>query len=400
MKTQQLALLVVAGVALGGAGLYVRSRQAAGFQQSKASLGAPVLGKFDASTIQGLRITAGTNQLNLVKSGDNWTVKERGGYNANFASIQDFVRKLVDLKATQPVSVGPSRLAALELTAPDKGPGVLVELLGADGKASRSLLLGKKVNKESKGDDAFGGGSWPIGRYVQVDGKLDSIAMVNEVLANAEPKPDDWLEKDWIKVEQPVAVSVTHPAATNSFALIRTNEFASWSLAEAAPTEKLDTTKLGSFGTLLSSPSFDDVVVDPKEEALSFAGGTKAVVKTAAGWTYEFQVGKAQEADRYPFRFTVAAELATQRVPGKDEKPEDKEKLDKEFAEKLKKQQDKLAAEKALSKWTFLTSRWSIDPFFKNRSELFEDPKKDDPKPAAGGADAPVFTAPNLPGAN
>jgi hypothetical protein len=45
MKTQQLALLVVAGVALGGAGLYVRSRQAAGFQQSKASLGAPVLGK-------------------------------------------------------------------------------------------------------------------------------------------------------------------------------------------------------------------------------------------------------------------------------------------------------------------------------------------------------------------
>jgi hypothetical protein len=103
---------------------------------------------------------------------------------------------------------------------------------------------------------------------------------------------------------------------------------------------RLSLFRLLSFGTLLSSPSFDDVVVDPKEEALGFAGGTKAVVKTAAGWTYEFQVGKAQEADRYPFRFTVAAELATQRVPGKDEKPEDKEKLDKEFAEKLKKQQD------------------------------------------------------------
>ena len=400
MNTRQLALLVVAGVALGGAGLYVRSRQAAGFQQSKAALGAPVLGGLDVAAVQGLRITAGTNQLHLLKSGDNWTVRERGGYTANFGSIQEFVRKLADLKVTRPVSVGPSRLAALELTDPDKGPGVRVELLGADGKAVRTLLLGKKVNKESKGDDPFGGGAWPIGRYVQVDGKIDAISVVNEVLANAEPKADDWVDKEWIKVEQPVFVSVSTPDGTNGFTLSRTNEFSSWSLADVKAGEKLDSTKTGPYGTLLSAPNFEDVVADPKDDVLGFAAPIKATVRTAGGWTYDLQVGKAQEADRYPVRVQVSAQLVTERTPGKDEKPEDKAKLDKDFAEKLKKQQDKLAAEKAFGKWTYLASRWSLEPLLKGRKDLFEDPKKDEAKPAAGAGETPAFTLPTLPGSN
>jgi hypothetical protein len=141
MKTQQLAILVAVGLALGGAGLYVRNQQSAGYRQSSAQLGGALLQGVDASTLTGLRITQGTNQLNILKSGNDWTVKERGGYAANFGTIQDLVRKLVDLKATQPIQVGPSRLPILELVAPDKGPGVLVELLGADCNTSRSGLL-------------------------------------------------------------------------------------------------------------------------------------------------------------------------------------------------------------------------------------------------------------------
>ena len=159
MNTKQLAILVAVGLALGGAGLYVRNQQSAGYQQSSSQLGGAVLPGFDASALSGLRITQGTNQLNILKSGDDWTVKERGGYPANFGSIQEFVRKLVDLKATQPVQIGPSRLPILELIAPDKGPGVLVELLGADGKTTRSLLLGKKHTK--------GGGQEDPGRVVR-----------------------------------------------------------------------------------------------------------------------------------------------------------------------------------------------------------------------------------------
>lgn len=388
MNTKQLAILVAVGLALGGAGLYVRNQQSAGYRQSSAQLGGVLLAGLDASSIAGVRITQGTNQLNLLKSGNDWTVKERGGYPANFGSIQDFVRKLVDLKATQPIQVGPSRLPVLELVAPDKGPGVLVELLGADGKTAKSLLLGKKHTKNGAQDDGgFGGmgGGWPVGRYVMVDNKIETTALVNEPLANAEPKPDQWLEKEWFKVEQPLSVTLSHPDATNSFTLTRTNEFSEWTLVDAKPEEKVDTAKTGAFSSLLSSPSFDDVIVGPQPAALGLDAPVQAKIRTAGGWTYTVKVGKAQDGDRHPVQFTTEAQLVTQRTPGKDEKKEDAERLDKEFAEKLKKQQEKLAAEQARGKWTYLVSKWSIDSLLKKRSELMVEAKKDD---AAGAPDA------------
>jgi hypothetical protein len=393
MNTKQLAILVAVGLALGGAGLYVRNQQSAGYRQSSAQLGGALLSGFDASALSGLRITQGTNQLNILKSGNDWTVKERGGYPANFSSIQEFVRKLVDLKATQPVQVGPSRLPVLELVAPDQGPGVLVELLGADGKTARSLLLGKKHTKgggqEDPGMGGMGGG-WPIGRYIMVDNKIETVALVNEPLANAEPKADQWLEKDWFKVEQPVSVTVTHPEATNIFSLTRTNEFSEWTLVGAKAEEKVDTAKTGVFSSLLSSPSFDDVIVDPQAGALGLDKPLEAKIRTANGWTYTVKVGKAQEGDRYPVQVTTEAQLLTQRTPAKDETKEDTEKFSKEFAERLKKQQDKLAGEQARGRWTYLVSKWTIDSILKNRSELMVDPKKDAAPDNADALSAPV----------
>jgi hypothetical protein len=369
MNTKQLAILVAVGLALGGAGLYVRNQQSAGYRQSSAQLGGALLSGFDASALSGLRITQGTNQLNILKSGNDWTVKERGGYPANFGSIQEFVRKLVDLKATQPVQVGPSRLPVLELVAPDQGPGVLVELLGADGKTARSLLLGKKHTKgggqEDPGMGGMGGG-WPIGRYIMVDNKIETVALVNEPLANAEPK------------------------AANSFSLTRTNEFSEWTLVGAKAEEKVDTAKTGVFSSLLSSPSFDDVIVDPQAGALGLDKPLEAKIRTANGWTYTVKVGKAQEGDRYPVQVTTEAQLLTQRTPAKDETKEDTEKFSKEFAERLKKQQDKLAGEQARGRWTYLVSKWTIDSILKNRSELMVDPKKDAAPDNADALSAPV----------
>jgi len=393
MNTKQLAILVAVGIALGGAGLYVRNQQSAGYRQSSSQLGGALLSGFDASALAGMRITQGTNQLNILKSGNDWTVKERGGYPANFGSIQEFVRKLVDLKATQPVQVGPSRLPVLELVAPDKGPGVLVELLGADGKTSRSLLLGKKHTKGGGQEDAgMGGmgGGWPIGRYVMVDNKIETVTLVNEPLANAEPKPDQWLEKEWFKVEQPVSVTVSHLDATNSFSLTRTNEFSEWTLVGAKAEEKVDTAKTGVFSSLLSSPSFDDVIVDPQAGALGLDKPLEAKIRTANGWTYTVKVGKAQEGNRYPVQVTTEAQLLTQRTPAKYETKEDTEKFSKEFAERLKKQQDKLAGEQARGRWTYLVSKWTIDSILKNRSELMVDPKKDAAPDNADSLSAPV----------
>jgi hypothetical protein len=93
---------------------------------------------------------------------------------------------------------------------------------------------------------------------------------------------------------------------------------------------------------------------------------------------------------RYPVQFVTEAQLLTQRNPAKDEKKEETEKFNKDFAEKLKKQQEKLAAEQSRGRWTYLVSKWTIDSLLKKRSELMVDPKKDAAPDNADAISAPV----------
>ena len=78
----------------------------------------------------------------------------------------------------------------------------------------------------------------------------------------------------------------------------------------------------------------------------------------------------------------MRAQLPKERTAPKDEKPEEKAKLDKEFKESLKKLEDKLAQEQGYAKWIYLVSSWSVDPVLKEHGQLLvekkEEPKKDD----------------------
>jgi len=69
---------------------------------------------------------------------------------------------------------------------------------------------------------------------------------------------------------------------------------------------------------------------------------------------------------------------------GKDEKPEDKDKLDKEFKEKQKKLEEKLTQEKNFENWIYMVSTWTVDPLLKERGQLMtekkEEPGKDETK--------------------
>ncbi len=399
MKGKQLGILVIAAVILGGLGWYVRSKGQQVSEQARTGMGEKVLGNFDVNSVGGIRVTAGSNSVNVVKSGEIWTVKERGGYAANFTTISDFVRKLADLKVTKPLNIGASRLGALDLVAPDKGAGVLVELLGSDGKVLKSVLLGKKVMREGQDSSPFGGGAggFPVGRYILLGGDAKTAAVVNDALGGSEAKPEDWIAKDFIKVEPPILeVAVVKAIATNTFTLSRTNEAAAWELTDLKGEEKTDAGKVSAFGTLLSSPSFTDVVVTPDLVALGLDQPVATTVRTSAGFTYDLKLGKEQSSGGdIPVQVSVKGDFAKERTPGKDEKPEDKAKLDKEFKEKLVKLEEKLKSEQAFSKWTFLVSKWSVDPLLKNRSELLQEKKADAPP-----ATPPTGLPGGLPGLN
>lgn len=387
MKSNQFVLLVVLAAGLGGGGLYVLQHQREGIQKETQKLGGQLLPNFDVNSVAGLRFTQGTNAVNIQKVGDIWAVKERGGYPANFGEIAEFVRKLSDLKIANPITVGASRLPMLELT---KEAGTLVELLDKDGKTIKSVMLGKKHSRGSGDDSPFGGGGMPDGRYVQVGSGTEGVALVADALANANPKPEDWIAKDFLKVEQPIFIQVTHPDSTNSFTLSRTNEFGDWQLAEAQAGQELDKSKLFSFNTILSGAGFNDVTDQPDPAKYGLVHPVEAQIRTSTGFTYKLKLGK-MEGDNYALQVATDGTFVRERAAAKDEKAEDKDKLDKEFKEKLSKQDEKLKTEQALAKWTYTVSKWSVDALLKTKSELLAEKKSTAtpaPSPAPPGGDS------------
>jgi hypothetical protein len=398
MNRKQFVILLVLVAVIGGAGLMLYRKQASSWTGGDTSVGKKLLGEFPVNDVAQIVIKQGAGELTLAKQDDLWRVRERDNYAANFSEISGLLLKLKDLKVVQTEKVGPSQLPRLALaTGQGTNSATTVEFRDTSGKAIKTLLLGKphmRSGAKSSPMDEFGdGGGYPDGRYVMVGGASDlprqgasaagSVAVVSDPLSNVEAKPDSWLNKDFFKVEKVRTVAVTFPNATNSWKLTRETESGEWKLAGAKPGEQLDSGKASGVSNPLSSPNFVDVATGAKLEETGLGKPTTVTLETFDGFNYTVKVG-AKTNDNYFLTVAVAANLPPARIPGKDEKAEDKDKLDKEFKEKQKKLEDKLAQEKTFEKWTYLVAGWTVDPLLKERSQLFvekkDESKKDEPK--------------------
>lgn len=382
MNSKQLTLLVLLCIVLSGLGWLAWKKQKDTDKESAAQLGEKLLPNFPLNDVMQITIRQPSNTIALARKDDVWVVSGRGDYPANFSNISDLLKKFWELKVAKPVKVGPSRLPQLELIGPDKGSGTLVEFKAKDGKAIQSVLLGAKTMREAGAEAAaFGGGAFPNGRYVMVGGDPKHVALITETFANADGKTDEWLNKDWFKVEKIKSVSVVSTNATNSFKVSRDSESAEWKLADAKGEEKLDNAKAGGVFTALSSPSFVDVSTNGNADAIGLAKPpVTATIETFDGFTYTVKIGNTSgEGDDRYFQIGMTGNFPKERTPGKDEKPEDKAKLDKEFSDNLKKLEDRLKADLAYTKRTYVVSKWTIDPLLKERKDLLAE-KKEEPK--------------------
>jgi hypothetical protein len=381
MNRKQLTLLLVLGVALGGLGLYFYNKKQSSYEA--ATQGQKLLQGVAPGTINEVAqiiIKQGAAEVSLARQGEVWTVKERGGYPANFATISDTMKKLWDLKITRAVEVGPSRLPNLKLT---KSDGTLLDLRDDKGKSIVALTLGLQSAKEVREDAQFGGGSFPSGRYVMRGDDLKTVALVSDPLS-LEAKPEDWLSKDWFKVEKVKAVAVVGPMATNNWKLARETETGEWKLAETKPGEILDNGKASGLNWLLSAPAFNDVVLDPMPDKTGLDKAVTGTVETFDGFTYTFKLGKMPGSEEnYVLQLKVTGNFPAERAAVKDEKPEDKTRLDKEFTDSRKKLADKLKNEQAFEKWTYLVSKWTVENLLKERKDFMAEKKDEAKKDAA-----------------
>lgn len=388
MKGKQLAILLILVVVLGGAWFFKSKQNTASWSDKSTGAGGKVV-EFPINDVARLVIKTADGELNLVKKDDVWTVKERADYPANFEGIGTLLRKLWELKTVQEVKVGPSQFARLEL---DEKTATVVTFQDKDGKAIGGVLLGKQHMRESDGESAFPGApsGFAVGRYVKSASDA-KVSLVSETLDEVQAKPENWIAKDFLKIEGPKSIAVVGP---QTWSVTRENASAEWKLADAKPDEKLDTAKASPLSSVWSGPSFTDVkapdakLEDPK---------TTATIETFDGFRYELTIGKP-DGDNYPVLVKVTGNFPKERTPGKDEKPEDKTKLDGEFAVKLKGLEEKLAKEKKFEGRAFVVAKHVVDPLLKERTALLPDKPAEPatpPAPAPGAAPSPV--APSAP---
>jgi len=88
------------------------------------------------------------------------------------------------------------------------------------------------------GDEGF-----PDGRYVKV-GSADDVILISDALQNIEPKPEQWVNKDFFKIEKSSLHRRCLSQSNQFLELTRETESGDWKLAEAKPTEQLDASKL------------------------------------------------------------------------------------------------------------------------------------------------------------
>jgi hypothetical protein len=402
MNQKQLILLVVLVAALGAAGLWLYKGSESSWKGSTKETTNKLLGDLPVNDVAQIVIKGGTNELDLVKKDNLWRVKQRDDYPANYTEISGFLLKAADLKAVQTEEVGPSMLGRYKLLPPGLGSNtaVLVELNDQNGKPIRTMLLGKTHMRKTEGrpspmGDMGDNEGFPDGRYVMVGTGTKTLSVISDPMSNMETKPDQWLNKDFFKVEKIRSIAVTYPVPTNSWKVTRdTDSSNDWKLSDAKPGEQLDSSKTSSFSYALNSPSFNDVLpADAKPEQDGLDKPTVVTLDTFDNFSYTLKVGQKTN-DAFPLTLTVAAQIPKERAAAKDEKPEDKTRLDKEFKDKQQKLEEKLAQDKAYEKRVYLVTSWTVDPVLKERSQLMaekkEEPKKEE-KPAAAD------TSTNLP---
>ena len=387
MKGKQLAIVLVLLVVVGGIALFLNHRNSASWSETATTTSGKVL-DFPLNDVSHVTIKEAGAELNLAKKDEVWTVKERADYPADFAKVSALIRKLWELKPVQDLKVGPSQLARLQLTEPAPGStsGTLLDLKGASEKRLAALLLGKK-NLRNPDQPASEGGGFAVGRYVMGQDGSNRVFLVSDTFEEIEMKPEQWLNRDFIKIENAKSITVAGVTPGMNWTISRDAAASPWKLADAKPGEDMDAGKVSSVASHLSAANFADVL--PPDAPAPETGLDKPStvrVDTFDNFVYEWRIGKLT-GENYPVLVSVKADLPKERTPAADEKPEDKARLDQEFQTKQKQLTDKLATEQKLQARPYLIAKFTIDQLLKDRASLLAE-KKPLPSPTPGASPA------------
>jgi len=369
LNRRHFLYLVIALVVLGGAGLALVWQDIAAYRASGAKIGAKLLPGLKVADVAEIRLQDPKHQVTLARKETMWVVQERGGYPASFQEISDLMIKLVELKVTQSEQVGASLLPRVELADPGQGEGggTLIEFRDGSGKVLASLVLGKKVlKKDPLNPLPAAKDGVPAGRYVRVAGGKDTVVVVSDPLGKAEADPGKWLNRDFFKADRIRTLAAGPEGGAPHWKITRAEEWGQWKFAAGGG--DLNPGAAVAAVNKLGSLTFDDVALDSGKEA---AGKPLVIVaETFDNLVYTVKLSRKAKGDDYFVGFTIKGEPPKSRAPEKGEKAQDQERRDKEFAESRKRLEERVAAEQALAKWTYVIGKRELEPLLRARGEM------------------------------
>ncbi len=380
MNRRQFLILLIAVAVLGGAGLALVWRDISDYRASGAKIGAKLLPALKIADVAQVRLQDSKHQVTLVRKDKNWEVQERGGYPASFQEISDLLIKLVEIKVTQSEQVGASLWPRVDLADPGKGEGAgtAIEFNDAAGKPLARLVLGKTVlKKDAMNPLPSAKDGVPAGRYVRVADAKELVVVVSDPLGKAEASPGRWLNKDFFKADRIRTLAVGPEGGAPHWKITRSEEWGQWKFAAGGG--DLNPSAAVTAVNKLAQLSFDDVAADPKTEAVEKA--LVAVAETFDNLVYTVKFAKKAKGDDYLLTFTVTGEPPKTRAPEKGEKPEEAARRDKDFAESRKRLESRVAAERALEKWTFVVAKGEVEPLLRSHAEMVAPKRGEKPPP-------------------
>ena len=345
-------------------------------------IGKEPLADLPFSQINSIVITANQNEtkdtLTVSRASEGWVVVNREGYPADAERIGKFVREFKDMKVLRELSARSGQLARIGLIDPSaasENSATRITLQDKAGKALHTLHLGKELSAPGSDNQSspMGGGGFPDRRFVMIDSDRSKITVVDQTFSNASTTPSDWLNKDFIKVENlnSIEVKYTGEGSTNSWKITKSSDVAEWKLEGKIPDGKtLDTVSAPS--SPLSSPSFKDLATGIEKSQLD-KNATQINISTFDSLNYQVKVGQTPSGSDRIIQVQVSANLPKERTPAKDEKPEDKTRLDEEWAAKQKTLKEKLEKESGFTKHAYRVDSYTVDSILKKREELLKD---------------------------
>lgn len=381
MNGRQFLLVLVALAVLVAGGWAVFNWKRGSYEVADSRVGQKLLPGFKVDEVGEIAIVEPAGTVTLVRAERGWTVKERGGYPADVEAIRDLLLKLEAAKVVQAEGLTDAFRSRLQLAAPGSGAkpeetGTVLELKARDGKPLARLVLGRKTTKPAN-MPGLPVDSVPSGRYVLVTADPQRANVVAEPLSAVAANPQQWLARDYLRIERIRTLTVLGPDGRERWSVVRPDEAAGWTWSAPG---RLDGGKAQDAASALTSMRIDDAAAGVGDAEAGLDKPVTVRAQTFDGWTYALRIGKSAPEDRYHVKASVTGTVPEKRTPRPDEKAEDKEKEDKAFVERQAALKAKLEREQALGARTVLLAKATVEPLLRERSALVAPEKKDDKK--------------------